>query len=112
MIWLTSTNFFANQFTQVAGYFIEWPEPLKLEEVASKDLNPKLAKASSTTNAYQLKSNHSTTLTYTQGLISREVSNQPSTHAIVILGGGRQRGTLDLPDYQCQNLRPSIDGAP
>jgi hypothetical protein len=25
MIWLTSTNYFANQFTQMAGYFLEWP---------------------------------------------------------------------------------------
>ncbi len=106
MIWFTSTNYFANQFTQVAGYFLEWPEPLKLEEVASKDLNPKLAKASSTTNADQLKSNHSTSLTNTQGPISKEVLNEPSTHAIVILGGGRQKGALDLPDYQYQNLSP------
>ncbi len=106
MIWFTSTNYFANQFTQVAGYFLEWPEPLKLEEVASKDLNAKLAKASSRTNADQLKSNHSTSLTNTQGPISKEVSNEPSTHAIVILGGGRQKGALDLPDYQYQNLSP------
>jgi uncharacterized SAM-binding protein YcdF (DUF218 family) len=106
MIWLTSTNYFANQFTQVAGYFLEWPEPLKLEEVASTDLNPKLAKVSSIINADQLKSNHSRSLTYTQGLISREVSNEPSTHAIVILGGGRQKGALDLPDYQYHNLSP------
>ncbi len=106
MIWFTSTNYFANQFTQVAGYFLEWPEPLKLEEFANKDLNPKLAKSSSATNADQLKSNYSTTLTYTQGLISREVSNEPSTHAIVILGGGRQKGALDLLDYQYQNLSP------
>jgi uncharacterized SAM-binding protein YcdF (DUF218 family) len=84
MIWFTSTNYFANQFTQVAGYFLEWPEPLKLEEVTSKDLNPKLAKSSITTNADRLK----------------------STHAIVILGGGRQKGALDLPDYQYQNLSP------
>ncbi len=106
MIWFTSTNYFANQFTQVAGYFLEWPEPLKLEEVASTDLNPKLAKVSSITNADQLKSNHSASLTSTQGLISREVSNEPSTHAIVILGGGRQKGALDLPDYQYQNVSP------
>lgn len=106
VIWFTSTNYFANQFTQVAGYFLEWPEPLKLEEVASKDLNPKLAKASTTTNTDQLKSNHSASLTNTQGLISREVSNEPSIHAIVILGGGRQKGALDLPDYQYQNLSP------
>ncbi len=104
MIWLTSTNYFANQFTQVAGYLLEWPKPLKLEEVVSTDLNPKLAKVSSITNANQLKSNHSTSITNTQGLISREVSNEPSTYAIVILGGGRQKGALDFPDYQ--NLSP------
>jgi uncharacterized SAM-binding protein YcdF (DUF218 family) len=33
-------------------------------------------------------------------------SKESLTHAIVILGGGRQKGALDLPEYQYQNLSP------
>jgi uncharacterized SAM-binding protein YcdF (DUF218 family) len=84
MIWLTSTNYFANQFTQIAGYLLEWPEPLILEEMHSKDLNTNQAKTSASTDVYQLKSNY----------------------AIVILGSGRQKGALDLPEYHYQNLGP------
>jgi uncharacterized SAM-binding protein YcdF (DUF218 family) len=84
MIWLTSTNYFANQFTQMAGYLLEWPEPLTLEERQSKDFNANQIKKSSPTEVHQQKSNH----------------------AIVILGGGRQKGALDLPEYQYQNLGP------
>jgi hypothetical protein len=49
MIWLTSTNYFANQFTQMAGYLLEWPEPLTLEERQSKDFNENQIKKSSPT---------------------------------------------------------------
>ena len=84
MIWLTSTNYFANQFTQMAGYLLEWPEPLTLEERQSKDFNANQIKKSSPTEVHQQKSNH----------------------AIVILAGGRQKGALDLPEYQYQNLGP------
>jgi DUF218 domain len=96
MIWLTSTNFFANQFTQMAGHFLEWPQPLKLEKGLIKNLNPSHPKASSPTDAPP----------YTQELRSKEVSNEATTHAIVILGSGRQKGALDFPEYQYQNLSP------
>jgi len=84
MIWFTSTNYFANQFTQIAGYLLEWPEPLILEEMQSKDLNTNQVKT----------------------LASTEVHQQKSNHAIVILGSGRQKGALDLPEYHYQNLGP------
>ncbi len=104
MIWLTSTNFFANQFTQMAGYFLEWPQPLKLEKGLIKNLNPNHAKASSPTDVHQLKSKYLDARSYTQELRSEEVSNEASTQAIVILGSGRKKGALDLPEYQYQNL--------
>ncbi len=31
MIWVTSTNYFAIQFTNIAGHLLEWPQPLQLE---------------------------------------------------------------------------------
>lgn len=106
MIWLTSTNYFANQFTQMAGYFLEWPQPLKLEKGLIKNLNPNHPKVSSPTDAHQLKSKYLDAPSYTQELRSKEVSNEASTHAVVILGSGRQKGALDLPEYQYQNLSP------
>ena len=103
MIWLTSTNYFANQFTHMAGHFLEWPQPLTIKEGQIKDLNPNQTKVS-LIDTYELKSKHSNTLSYAQGLTSKEISSQTATYAIVILGGGRQKGALDLPEYQYQNL--------
>jgi uncharacterized SAM-binding protein YcdF (DUF218 family) len=97
MIWLTSTNYFANQFTQMAGYLLEWPKPLMLEEERTtqqlkKSIKPnKLSKPSKRQDDKQME-----VLT----------SKESLTHAIVILGGGRQKGALDLPEYQYQNLSP------
>ncbi len=34
------------------------------------------------------------------------MSNKEAMQAIIILGGGRQMGALDLLEYQYQNLRP------
>jgi uncharacterized SAM-binding protein YcdF (DUF218 family) len=97
MIWLTSTNYFANQFTQMAGYLLEWPKPLMLEEERiiqqlKEPIKPnKLSKPSKRQDEKQME-----VLT----------SKESLTHAIVILGGGRQKGALDLPEYQYQNLSP------
>ncbi len=110
MIWLTGTNYFANEFTQMAGHFLEWPQPLRLKEGQIIDFNKNQTKASSPTDAHQLKSKYLDALSYTQELRSKEVSNEASTHAIVILGGGRQKGALDLPEYKYQNLSPQSMG--
>jgi uncharacterized SAM-binding protein YcdF (DUF218 family) len=101
MIWLTSTSYFAHQFTHMAGYLLEWPQPLNLKDQKSKALNTNQIKASSPADA-----NHLNSPSYKQGLTSKEVSNQVATHAIVILGGGRQKGVLNLPEYQYQNISP------
>ena len=106
MIWLTSTNYFANQFTQMAGHFLEWPQPLTLKEGQITDFNKNQTKLSSPTDAHQLKSKYLDAPSYTQELRSEEVSNEASTQAIVILGSGRQKGALELPEYQYQNLNP------
>jgi uncharacterized SAM-binding protein YcdF (DUF218 family) len=106
MIWLTSTNYFANQFTHMAGHFLEWPQPLTLKEGQITDFNKNQTKLSSPTDAHQLKSKYLDAPSYTQELRSEEVSNEASTQAIVILGSGRQKGALELPEYQYQNLNP------
>ena len=69
MIWVSSTNYFAVHFTNVAGYWLKWPAPISLEANANKIINSK------------------------------------SPEAIVILGGGRRKGALEVPkEYQQQDL--------
>jgi uncharacterized SAM-binding protein YcdF (DUF218 family) len=78
MLWVANTNYFANQFTQVAGYLLEWPQPLSLKEIQSQ----RVAKE------------------------KLQPSESHQAQAIVILGGGRQKGAIELPEYQYQNLGP------
>lgn len=71
-------QFFAYQFTQVAGHLLEWPQPLSLKEIEVQI-----------------------------GAKDRPLSlGSHQVQAIVILGGGRQKGAIDLPEYQYQNLGP------
>jgi uncharacterized SAM-binding protein YcdF (DUF218 family) len=78
MLWVMSTNFFAYQFTQAAGHLLEWPQPLSLKKIEVQT-----------------------------GAKERPLSlDRHQAHAIVILGGGRQKGAIDLPEYQYQNLGP------
>jgi uncharacterized SAM-binding protein YcdF (DUF218 family) len=78
MLWVTNTNYFAHQFTQVAGHLLEWPQPLSFQEIESQ----RVAKQ------------------------KLQPPEGPQAQAIVILGSGRQRGAIDLPEYQYQNLGP------
>jgi hypothetical protein len=80
MIWITSTNYFAYQFTQFAGNLLVWPQALILDE--------EQLKISTRTDTH------------------KSSFEKQGTHAIVILGSGRQKGVLDLPEYQYQNLTP------
>ncbi len=36
MVWVTSTNYFAIQLTQLANHLLHWPQPLELESLTSK----------------------------------------------------------------------------
>ena len=36
MIWITSTNYFAVQFTNLAGHWLSWPAPLTEENILSE----------------------------------------------------------------------------
>lgn len=112
MIWVVSTNYFAYQFTQLAGHLLEWPQALILDEEKF--------------NVSKLSDTHQSSFDsiYTQGQIPKDVKTQlpntkldsgkdekslfekQGTHAIVILGGGRQKGAKDLPEYQYQNTSP------
>jgi uncharacterized SAM-binding protein YcdF (DUF218 family) len=74
MIWVTSTNYFAVQFTNLAGYWLTWPAPLPEENMLSD-----LTKSGTQLN-HQLQ-------------------------AIIILGGGRRKGAIEVPtDYHQQDL--------
>ncbi len=37
MVWVCSTNYFANQITTMAGSFMHWPAPLSVTQVRHKD---------------------------------------------------------------------------
>ncbi len=104
MIWLSSTNDFSNHFSQPAGYSLGWPHPLKLEKWEIKDINVNYPKASSPTDAYQLKSKYLDFTSHTQELTSKEVSNEKFIRASFILSSGQLRGALDLLEYHNQNL--------
>ena len=75
-IWFTSTNYFAIQITKLAGYVLEWPQPLNIHNLSASTRhatsNSKLAKDSSS--------------------------------AIIVLGGGRRKGAIDVPEYQSQDV--------
>ncbi len=74
VIWVTSTNYFAVQFTNLAGYWLTWPAPFPEENMLLD-----LKKSAVTLN------------------------HQPQ--AIIILGGGRRKGALEVPtDYHQQDL--------
>jgi uncharacterized SAM-binding protein YcdF (DUF218 family) len=77
MVWVGSTNYFANQLTMLAGQFIDWPAPLSLTQRQSKD-------------RYEVAS---------PMVMSSSAQKMPQ--AIIILGGGRRIGALDAPS-QCR----------
>jgi uncharacterized SAM-binding protein YcdF (DUF218 family) len=77
MIWVASTNYFANQLTTFAGQFLDWPKPLSLaiNQLESKNQKP----------------------------VAGQLTKAPQ--AIIILGGGRRQGALDAPHgYQQQDV--------
>jgi uncharacterized SAM-binding protein YcdF (DUF218 family) len=77
MIWVGSTNYFANQLTRFAGQFLDWPKPLSL---AIKQLENKNQKP-----------------------VTSQLTEAPQ--AIIILGDGRRQGALDAPrGYQNQDV--------
>jgi uncharacterized SAM-binding protein YcdF (DUF218 family) len=77
MIWVASTNYFADQITTIAGSFLDWPKPLSL---AINQLENKKQK-----------------------LVASQLTEVPQ--AIIILGDGRRKGALDAPrGYQNQDV--------
>jgi uncharacterized SAM-binding protein YcdF (DUF218 family) len=77
MIWVTSTNYFAVQFTNLAGHWLTWPDPLTEENILSE-----LKKS-------EVKLNH-----------------QPKA-IIVLGGGRRKGALEAPIDYNQQDLSPS-----
>jgi uncharacterized SAM-binding protein YcdF (DUF218 family) len=77
MIWVASTNYFANQLITFASQFIDWPKPLSLaiNQLENKNQKP----------------------------VTSQLTEAPQ--AIIILGGGRRLGALDAPrGYQQQDV--------
>ncbi len=90
MIWLTSTNYFAVQLTNTVGSIITWPAPLDLKDSENKH-----------------SANQSTKQSIEQSIKKNDEinsSNPGPEQAIVILGGGRQGGAIEYPQYQNQNI--------
>jgi uncharacterized SAM-binding protein YcdF (DUF218 family) len=112
MIWVTCTNYFAYQFTQFADHILVWPQTLILDEEKFNPSKPSNTHKSRTNSAYtqeQIYRDAKTQLPNTKldsGKDEKYLFEQQGTHAIVILGGGRQKGAKDLPEYQYQNTSP------
>jgi uncharacterized SAM-binding protein YcdF (DUF218 family) len=86
MVWLTSTNFFAEQLTHALGSIITWPAPLDLKDIEIKHTANQIAKQSTNQN-------------------DETISLNPGPEqAIVILGGGRRGGAIEYPKYQNQDI--------
>ncbi len=77
-----------------------------LEKVQSEQLDLSQIKKSSLKFADQSKSKNPNAFSHNQETAFKGMSNKEAMQAIIILGGGRQRGALDLLEYQYQNLSP------
>ena len=91
MIWVCSTNYFANVFTNLSGHLLEWPTPFEMNSVAlvKDEAQRKLHQTEQFANPHAIN------------------SSEYQHAAIVILGGGRRKGALELPEYQFQDVSPA-----
>ena len=88
MIWVTSTNYFAVQFTNLADHWMNWPTHISF---TANDI-----------------SNLSNNTPHAKSKIISTKEHSPTPQAIVILGGGRRKGALETPtEYQQQDLSPN-----
>ena len=91
MIWVCSTNYFANELTHIGGNLLKWPKPFDFHSIA---LNSPLSKQD---NLQQKKN--------AQQAVEPKFNKQVDQYAaIVILGGGRRKGAIELPEYQFQDV--------
>ena len=126
MIWVTSTNAFANWFVEISGNWLDYIAPIQISElkVVQSDLKKKV-----------LKQNHQGQLTKDQLIVDKvdpssgskkqigaemvaeqntnnrqssdsthEVKPLTSPLAIVVLGGGKIKGALDRNDLMMEDL--------
>ena len=81
MIWASSTNYFANQITTIAGSLLNWPNPLSFNQPQRKSQREMGLPIMNSSTPYNIP------------------------QAIIILGGGRRIGALDAPSqYQHQDV--------
>ncbi len=75
-IWFTSTNYFAIQVTKIAGYVLEWPQPLSIKNLSAS----------------------------TQHATPNNKSAKNPSSAIIVLGSGRRKGAVEVPEYHNQDV--------
>ena len=80
MIWVTSTNFAAIQLTNMVDHFMHWSNPLDFSDIKS------------VSDVKNINSIH---------------ESDKKAQAIVILGGGRRKGAIDVPQYENQDVSAS-----
>jgi uncharacterized SAM-binding protein YcdF (DUF218 family) len=98
MLWMTSTNYFAVQITNLMGNYVVWPEPLNISGLESNQspltlLPSKIASRDQQKNQFEDKFQE-----------HKLAHAQSHPKAIIILGSGRRLGALDLTEYQHQDI--------
>jgi uncharacterized SAM-binding protein YcdF (DUF218 family) len=101
ILWMTSTNYFAIQLTNLMGNYVVWPEPLNISELESNQ-SPSTLLPSNVASRDQQKNQFEHKF-QDQKLAHAQIHSQ----AIILLGSGRRLGALDLPEYQYQDISPT-----
>ena len=81
LLWITSTTAFANWFVQITDQVMNWPKPIAISQIVN----------------FSNENSGSSTIRGDQH--AKVNSTQEKPQAIVILGGGKRRGALELPEY-------------
>lgn len=95
MIWVTSTNYFAVQFINIAGYLMSWLPAISFKANHSADYSKNALPPQSELVSSKEKE-------VKKAITPDDLSkgNSTSPQAIVILGGWRRRGALEThPEY-------------
>ena len=81
LLWITSTTAFANWFVQITDQVMNWPKPIAISQIVN----------------FSNENSGSSTIRGDQH--AKANASQEKPQAIVILGGGKRRGALELPEY-------------
>ena len=81
LLWITSTTAFANWLVQITDRVMNWPKPIAISQIVN----------------FSNENSGSSTIRGDQH--AKANASQEKPQAIVILGGGKRRGALELPEY-------------